>query len=339
MKRCYPFFILIFLSAFLSCTGNHSRIQTSFYYWKQANEFSDSTQKLIDSFKVRKFYIHVMDVIWNERAQRAMPVAKSALDKNNPVCKGTIIPVVFLNNTVALKIDSNDCTLLAKNIVDAAKVFIRHVSGDSVLKELQIDCDWTGKSKDTYFYLLRLIKIYAPTLRLSATIRLYPYKYFRQTGVPPVDYGVLMCYNLDKASNTETENSILNSDVLRQYLGFGKYPLPLKPALPVFGWYIWTRGGQFQNILYLPPGFIHQKALQWLSGNNYRLLQDTVINGYYLRSGDVLRNEYPAEKELEKSLALIKHELPGCDEIIFYHWDEKYLPCYEETILQAGAAN
>ncbi|MBK7469002.1 MAG: hypothetical protein IPJ43_20660 [Saprospiraceae bacterium] len=45
---------------------------------------------------------------------------------------------------------------------------------------------------------------------ISATLRLYPYKYTDNMGVPPVDKVMLMCYNLLNPLENLKQNSILD---------------------------------------------------------------------------------------------------------------------------------
>ena len=68
----------------------------------------------------------------------------------------------------------------------------------NIPKEIQLDCDWNSSTQKKYFNLIEEMKLY-PTwenIVWSATIRLHQLKYPKQTGVPPVNKGVLMFYNM-----------------------------------------------------------------------------------------------------------------------------------------------
>ena len=103
--------------------------------------------------------------------------------------------------------------------------------------EIQFDCDWTETTKEKYFHLLKLARARLnqfgfSTAKISATIRLYQCKYLFKTGVPPVDKGMLMCYNMGNLKNPGTKNFILESYELRKYISsLNTYPLQLDVAV------------------------------------------------------------------------------------------------------------
>ncbi|MBK8703650.1 MAG: hypothetical protein IPN33_08475 [Saprospiraceae bacterium] len=119
--------------------------------------------------------------------------------------------------------------------------------------EIQIDCDWTEKTRDSYFYLLKKMReqLEPGNCALSATIRLHQVRYFKKTGAPPVDRGMLMFYNMGDVESWEEPNSILNIKKGEPYLdGAARYPLPLDVALPAFGWGVLFREGRMIRLIY-----------------------------------------------------------------------------------------
>lgn len=105
------------------------------------------------------------------------------------------------------------------------------------IHEIQFDCDWTASTKDKYFLFLKKIKAKFPDKVISSTVRLYGYKYPEKAGVPPVDKGMLMCYNAGELRSMNRSNSIFNKKEILEYLDTDTaYPLPLDYALPVFEW-------------------------------------------------------------------------------------------------------
>ena len=77
---------------------------------------------------------------------------------------------------------------------------------------------------------------------LSATIRLHQVKYYKQAGIPPVDRGMLMFYNMGKLNALTAENSIYNSNDAAGYIEtVDDYPLKLDLALPAFSWAVHFR--------------------------------------------------------------------------------------------------
>ncbi len=74
-------------------------------------------------------------------------------------------------------------------------------------------------------------------IAVSATLRLHQIKYHQKTGVPPVRKGILMFYNMGSPTRMDVQNSMLDLDIAKQYIGnLESYPLPLDVALPLFSW-------------------------------------------------------------------------------------------------------
>jgi hypothetical protein len=200
--------------------------------------------------------------------------------------------------------------------------------------EIQIDCDWTVSTRDKYFIFLRSLKKQFPDKIISATIRLYPYKYPDKMGVPPVDKGMLMCYNLGEVDNPETKNSIFDVNELKQYLHAKRYKLPLDIALPIFGWYIWFRDNKVKGLIYpseLSGNVIAQNA-DSIALHRFQINKDFAVGNNYLREGDVLRQEFPDKDELIKGAKLLRRKFPDVERIAFFDWDNNRVKDYETTI-------
>ena len=103
------------------------------------------------------------------------------------------------------------------------------------VREIQIDCDYTSKSRKTYYQFLEDVRSQLSTLhfQLSTTIRLHQLA----MEAPPVDYGALMIYNTGNPNKWEERNPILDYRDVYPYLKrLDQYPLPLAAAYPVFHW-------------------------------------------------------------------------------------------------------
>jgi hypothetical protein len=101
--------------------------------------------------------------------------------------------------------------------------------------EIQIDCDYTHRSRKLYYQFLEEVVNVAKEygLRVSTTIRLHQLS----MPAPPVDYGVLMLYNTGDPQNFMERNPILDIRDVKPYLpALAGYPLPLAAAYPMFLW-------------------------------------------------------------------------------------------------------
>jgi len=361
MKRTLSLFLLLSIA---SCSRHKPEL--SFYYWKIAPQetWKDTFEtNAINRLDVQHFYIHYMDVDWN--ASLHMPVPRAWIDAYSDKVKflnHSFSPVIYITNNTFLKMDTALCDTLAYKLaraIDTTTNELRkafnsfrsesswvcydgiHYHKDTTkitmtafpeITEVQIDCDWTSKTKDKYFYFLKKFKERFPAKTISATIRLYPYKYPGKMGVPPVDKGMLMCYNLGNITTSENPNSILDPAQLKAYMDAGKYPLPLDVAMPVFGWYAWFRGNRFKGIIYrnndehIDSFLLHEKD------NIYRAKQDFEVQYQYIRNGDMLRSEFPEEQQLIEAANLLEDKLDNIHRISFYHWDKDLLKIYEPSI-------
>ncbi len=357
-------YLILLLSMYLLACHNPQKAEHSFYYWKTTfEEGNEGDTMLINSLGIQHFYIRYLDVDWSENLNMPVPVGQLGniyYQVARPYISTNYTPVIFITNRTFQQISDAWCDTLAirlkektdqitgeleKTMEDYATWSGNYSQSDSLrnvirqqrknrVNEIQIDCDWTAKTRDKYFLFLRRLKQQIPDKKISATIRLYPYKYHQQTGVPPVDKGLLMCYNLSDIKNTATRNSVFDVDELKKYLTIKDYPLPLDIALPVFGWQAWFRGNSFKGILYFQNNALENNTAVFkkTSGNTVQVLQDYVLSNNYLRQGDVLRNEFPDEEELTKAADLLRDEFPKAGRIAFYYWNTQNVNRYEKTI-------
>ena len=238
MKQLFKYIIFLSLSIVLACSSEEREI--SFYHWKTKLKLSNSEVSYFNQLASNKLYLRFFDVKWNANQNAAFPTAVLQWeDKNLP--KGTeIIPVVYITNeTISLTKKEIDAKLLVENIAFKINSLLKKIDQENYpVREVQFDCDWTDTTKERYFSFLKNIKQRLEKQpEISATIRLHQVKFFKKTGIPPVDKGVLMFYNMGDLTNKKESNSILNLEVAKQYLGkLEQYPLDLDVALPLFSW-------------------------------------------------------------------------------------------------------
>jgi len=203
------------------------------------------------------------------------------------------------------------------------------------IKEIQIDCDWTLKGKEKYFAFLRTFKKQNSDKKISATIRLYPYKYSKKMGVPPVDRGMLMCYNLGSVRSANTVNSIFNVDEMSKYVYHTKYKLPLDIALPIFSWYVWMGNGKFKGIIHSGDRIMKDTVtFRKINDNKYEVSKDTVVEDIYYRQGDMLRYETANSDELVKAIDVLDKNILKYGRVSFFDMDENSIKLYEKAITE-----
>jgi len=365
--------LLLLFSCCLSCKRS-TPAEHSFYYWKTSiNDLEKHPEMSADStgqYNLQHTYLRYFDVDWSESLAMPVPRAEFSSGYNaSLITDHKFTPVVFITNRTFERLNAKDssCEWLAQKVSDKIQrvtfnilrdqvrsqvLYKEHVSYDAVeaivqarskdryaaIEELQIDCDWTAGTRDKYFRFLKAMKRLNTGKVISATIRLYPYKYADKMGVPPVDRGMLMCYNLGNIRDANTGNSVFDLATLKQYLNATSYPLKLDIAFPIFGWYAWFRGKDFKGIIYDDPSLVEDSVV-FTQRDQYRFLvrTDTVLGDNYFRAGDILRREYPDSTQLSTAIALVKEKIPDYKRIAFYHWNQSSIKTYEKVIKTAFA--
>lgn len=336
VKKIFLFLPLIFL--IFSCENKKvEKVENAFYYWK-SNDYPTSSNKekeILVNQNIKKLYVKFFEVDYTD-AMGNFPISKTSfslnsycdVEKPNPY---EVIPTVYIKNIVFYKSNEKDLDKLADNVNFLINKYTNERLDSLKVDEIQIDCDWTASTKNKYFYFLKKLKLISQK-KISATLRLYPYKYPDKMGVPPVDKVTLMCYNLINPLADQSKNSILDLKELESYLKTGKkYLLHLDVALPVYSWMQVYQNNQFTNVLYdvkdIKPHLKEIKPL-W-----YEVQKDTVINyETYLRVGDKIKYEEITADKINKAIALIKKNIKLDKEITvtLFHLDENQLNNYTD---------
>ena len=306
----------------------------SFYFWRTQFELSKDEKKVIYSNEVKKLYVRYFDVAIQQG--KPFPVAPiHFLDKK---IDQEIVPVVFIKNEVFLSksVNLNDL----KNKILRLIQQINKVN-KILINEVQIDCDWSLESKDAYMKFLLLLKK-ENKVTISTTIRLHQIKYFKDTRVPPVDYGVLMFYNMGQLSARGT-NSIYDKKIAKKYLYHLKdYPLKLSIALPIFSWYVHIRAGKVVKLISKLDKKIFEKNANFhVKENIVEVKKNVMFNGFYFQVNDQLRLEEVTNDDLDEMRDLLSDRLNYKPEhIIFYDLDNKNLKNYtNESFFKTFATN
>ncbi len=324
---------LLLVGLFFSCTPKREerKIERSFYYWKSIFKLTDFEKQRLDSLNIKTLYIKFFDVGWNDEAQTPAPLAKLQANNFTLPQEFSVIPTVFITNECIQKIHSSQITELANNIFKLVHEIINS-NGFNNLTEIQIDCDWTASTRSNYFLLLEKINaLWKNTaIPISATIRLHQIKFLSKTGVPPVDKGLLMCYNMGNLKNPATKNSIIETEELKKYVGtLANYPLPLDVALPLFDWKVLFRKNVYIGLIENLPDTLFNNSFTLKNDNRFTILKDTLLAGYNFKKGDVLRDEQSGYSEILSAAGEINKRLKNTrPRVSLYHLDSVILKKY-----------
>ena len=198
----------------------------SVYYWRTDLRLDTTELAFLKRYHINKVYCRYFDVVMNENDPEPKPNATISFSDNLPD-NIELIPTIYITEDCMRQSHQGLAERIVKRILQMNETNdIRPVS------EIQIDCDYTLKSRKTYYQFLKEVK-HAWGKTLSTTIRLHQLS----MEAPPVDYGVLMIYNTGDPRKWEERNPILDIRDVQPYLRhLDSYPLPLAAAYPVYQW-------------------------------------------------------------------------------------------------------
>lgn len=268
MKFAHSSFSLILLGCVLaaSCSRVSNTTETSgfvhdeansVYYWRTEFKLDSAERKFLVQHDIEKMYIRFFDVVAEDYYatgsvaghKETIPNATIKFSDSIPQTVKSVVPTVFIT-VDALREMVGDEGEVASKIVRRVLNMISYNEIPGV-SELQLDCDWTLSTDSIYFRLCNAVRenlgaMSDKKFTLSSTIRLHQLR--RQA--PPVDYGVLMCYNTGSYKNPKAANSILDYDDVFPYLKKElNYPLHLDVAYPIYDWILRYRGDKFAGIM------------------------------------------------------------------------------------------
>ncbi len=342
------FLCIVFIGFFLSPFQHQNQAPTrAFYYWKNYDDFWFESD-IIDTLQVRKLYVKYFEVDYDPdlgpvpKAKTELTMSRTKWDYEqdkevlSPYAKLNIVPTVFILNSVFKEPDLNTREM-AKNILFLVlKKFEENMEGFSCPKEIQIDCDWTESTKLFYLRFLRELKqemrknASLENTQLSATLRLYAYKFPDRMGVLPVDRAMLMCYNLLTPRESGNRNSILDIQELKKYLeGADDYPIALDVALPTYSNVQVFQNKQFKSLFYEEDSTF-LSYLKPLKPPFYLISKDTLVDEVYLRKGDHLKVERVSAKQIREAIDVINQEVYFRDRptMALFHLDSDELRKY-----------
>jgi hypothetical protein len=325
------FFTIYFGLYFFCAPKRHFDYTRGIYDWSGVTRI-----EYADTLHIQKYYQKFFEVGLDDRLEPT-PIDEiwegSIADRNRmidnkdaesyPYYRDTIVkhpvyvvPCVYIHQAVFLQKTLNTKELAKKvlHLLDWHLLEYNYPAASRLI-EFQIDCDWPAKGQGAYFdFLIALKKEMRNSIKyahilLSATLRLYPYKFPDQMGILPVDRAMLMCYNLQPPDHRGQKRSIFSLKVLHDYLvGARVYPVALDIALPIFNLAYVYDEHLFQKMLHNVDkdfkGILHHDNGYW-----FTLQKDTLIYDYpkdnFLRKGQRVKLEEVSLKELKKALKLI----------------------------------
>ncbi|PKQ69671.1 hypothetical protein [Raineya orbicola] len=326
---------IFYLILTFSACKNQEKINQNWYHWKGTLQLDSLERKYAEQLQSKTLYLRFFDVDFHPE-QKAIPIGDLQIQNSDIKPFQEVVAVIFITNRTILQSTPNEIKSLAEKITQ--KIFSKAQNNKLSLQGIQIDCDWSEKSKENFFLLCKTLKKICKDQKLSfsVTIRLHQYKYFSQTGVPDADEGILMLYNIGDIEGKNTENSILDLSLIDKYLQDTEtYPLPLKIALPVFQWAVVKRMGKVVHLLseITEKDLEQNPHLKKIQEKRYKVQKNHYFGGVFLYEQDELRWESVSLENIEKLTKKVASKIP-ITEMIFYHLDNQLIQQYPYEKLQ-----
>ncbi len=301
----------------------------SFYYWRSTFRLSNTEKQELKSLKTKRIYLKYFDVKWDEAKQKVVPAAKLIFE-DSLAHSVEIVPVVFITNESLQKTKLSDIKPLSQHIANLIDQINKN--NKYPLIEIQIDCDWSDSTRDKYFLLLKTLKDSYLQTKLTCTIRLHQVKYANKTGVPPVDGGVLMFYNMGKLGD-RSQNSIYDYETAQRYVrSVRDYTLPLDLALPLFSWAIHYHNQKIKHLISKPNLAVYNDTITFekIGQNTYKIKKGQYIGGYYLRENDEIKVDIISPELCQQAAKQVaKHLKRPPEHLIFYDLDQHNLSRFD----------
>ena len=226
MRTISAYIGLLLLLMVTSCQQRERLAEgNAVYYWRTEFRLDSTERAFLSLYNINKVYCRYFDVVMSEE-QGPIPNATITFSDSLPT-EVEIIPTIYITEDCMHQEPKGLAEKLVKRIQQMNET--NDIKG---VQEIQIDCDYTSKSRKVYYQFLKEVKA-TWKQRLSTTIRLHQLSMEE----PPVDYGALMLYNTGDPRKWTERNPILDArDVYPYVKRLDDYPLPLAAAYPVFSW-------------------------------------------------------------------------------------------------------
>lgn len=289
----------MFLSivVFWSCAGCTAPSRRAFYYWKAESLPTAGETAFLDRLRIERLYLRLFDLDAAGEPRSSVPWKKESTGALTGDGRREIVPVVYVVSDALKRLGDDALRTLGERT--AAETIARCRAAGITPAEVQMDYDWTAGTRESYFLFLDGVRGGLSSgggkTTLSATVRLHQVRDREGAGVPPVDRGLLMAYNLSAPADPAVRNSILDMKVLEAYLpGLAQYPLSLDVALPCFSWIVHFEGQRVLGLIPYAPA-----AADLAAGERFRRDGDhwleakvrTYVAGRSVEPGDRLRVE------------------------------------------------
>ena len=333
--RFRPLILIVFVVLVLGACNQQSRdkepkqhrprTDVDFYYWKSKCDIGETEREYFNQLGSKRLFVRLFDV--DMEGSVAVPVGQiQAFGKNQlPGDSVKVIPVVFITNQTFLNyVDEADVEKLAARV----SMSIRHImeAAGIAYDEVQIDCDWTERTRVAYFRFLKQLAEQTGH-DISCTLRLHQIRDRQKTGVPPVVRGSLMCYATSSPLEGDTRNSILDMELLKAYTAnINDYPLDFYVILPIYSWGIVTNHlGKVKLVNGLTEADLQTPMFEKTGDNLYLVKEDGFLQDLYVNAGFSVKIETITPELLAEAKQYLDQKIERDFAWVYFHLSEGFL--------------
>ena len=212
------------------------------YYWRTDLRLDSTERAFLGQYHINKVYCRYFDVVMLAAGDgdSLVPMPNATITFADTLPDSIeLVPTIYITEDCMHEWHEGLAEKIVKRILQMNET--NDITG---VREIQMDCDYTARSRQTYYRFLEEIgrewiknnqssSLSTLTFPLSTTIRLHQL----QMAVPPVDYGVLMLYNTGDPRKFAERNPVLDIRDVQPYVKYlSGYGLPLAVAYPVYRW-------------------------------------------------------------------------------------------------------
>ena len=310
-----------------ACTQKRHH-DVDFYYWKSKCAIGETEREHFNQLGSKRLFVRLFDV--DVEAGKAVLVGPiQAFSKEQlPNDSTEVIPVVFITNQTFLDyVSDSTVEKLATNISST----IGHImeTAGVAYDEIQIDCDWTQRTKTPYFRFLKQLAEQSGH-NISCTLRLHQIRDHQKSGVPPVSRGSLMCYATSSPMENDTRNSILDMELLKAYTtNINEYPLDFDVILPIYSWGVVTNHvGEVKLINGLTENDLQTLMFEKTGDNQYLVKEDGFLQGMYVNRGFTVKVEAITPELLAQAKRYLDRQIDRDFTWVYFHLSQGFLTRY-----------
>ena len=334
VKNLFICITLFYLPLLFSSCQKDKNSKIDFYYWKSNVSFNDLEKEYFSKLQAEKLYIRLFDV---DKSGGMYPEPIGMINQfDGNELEAEYIPTVFITNRTFESLPVETVKLLAGNVFRQIEKILNSCNVKN-FNEIQIDCDWTTGTRGNYFCFLEELKKISHR-KISCTLRLHQIKFKKKTGIPPVDKAYLMCYATSSPKDNDGKNSILDIELLKDYLsGTENYPVDFDIALPLYSWAVVRNHlGKIKLINGVTAEELQNDTrFEKITGLRFKVAADIFFGGMYLNEGFIIDIENITPGLLNTAKNYIDKKLKNKNyNIVYFHLDSIFLKRFTIKELQ-----